>query len=125
MEAIELLKQYAKGQRDFKGVSYIGKCFKSQDLSEAYLLYANLPGANLKDANLKDAHLLYADFSGANLSDANLSGVNLSNANLSDSNLKGVNLKDVHWNEETDWSGAQKLETTVNIPKILIEKLLS
>ena len=62
MTAAELLKAYAKGERNFKGV--------------------DLSGANLEDAELSEADFSGADFSGANLSYADLRYANFSEAIL-------------------------------------------
>lgn len=62
------------------------------NLSNRYLLYANLRFADLSGANLICADLLGADLSGANLSDANLLGANLIGANLSDAKFTGSEL---------------------------------
>jgi uncharacterized protein YjbI with pentapeptide repeats len=67
------------------------------DLSQAYLVGANLSsaylvGANLSSANLSEAYLVGANLSEANLSSAYLVGANLSEANLSSANLSEANL---------------------------------
>jgi len=87
MNAEEILKRYAEGDRDF---------------TKAILLEANLSGANLSRANLSEANLSVANLSGGNLSEANLtkaklnvtklSGANLHKANLTEANLNVANL---------------------------------
>jgi uncharacterized protein YjbI with pentapeptide repeats len=57
MRAEELLKRYAKGERDF---------FKA-NLREANLGGANLSGANLSGADLREANLREANLRGADL----------------------------------------------------------
>ncbi len=68
MDANEVLKRYADGERDFR----------LQDL---------------KGLNFVQATLNHVDFTGTNLSGANLDGADLSDANLNWSNLKGASLK--------------------------------
>ena len=87
MNAEEILKRYAEGDRDF---------------AKVILLEANLSGANLQKANLSEANLSVANLSGSNLSEANLtraklnvtklSGANLHKANLTEANLNVANL---------------------------------
>jgi uncharacterized protein YjbI with pentapeptide repeats len=87
MNAEEILKRYAEGDRDF---------------TQVILLEANLSGANLHQANLTEANLSVANLSGSNLSGAKLnraklnvtklSGANLHKANLTEANLNVANL---------------------------------
>ena len=87
MNAEEILKRYAEGDRDF---------------AKVVLLEANLSGANLHKANLTEANLSVANLSGSNLSETNLtraklnvtklSGANLHKANLTEANLNVANL---------------------------------
>lgn len=71
IDAQELLRRYASGERDFKGI---------------ILHRDDLRGAELHSVNLYGAHLSYVKLRGANLSDSNLSAdfvfSNLRNANL-------------------------------------------
>ena len=92
MDASELLERYAAGERNFIGV----------ELSEPYLVNANLSNANLSNANLVKAYLMDANLSNANLinanlveaylMDANLHNARLSNASLCAVDLSGANL---------------------------------
>lgn len=93
MDAEELIKLYAVGQRDF---SDVGLC--SLDLSDINLAGANLNGArlvgtNLSNANLASTNLSYAYLAGANLSNANLSNANLTSAILAGANLENANFR--------------------------------
>ncbi|WP_088890123.1 pentapeptide repeat-containing protein [Leptolyngbya ohadii] len=63
------------------------------ELSQAGLVFANLPGANLQDANLVQANLSRSNLSGANLRGANLAGASLVNANLSGADLTNADLR--------------------------------
>ena len=78
MDAKELLKQYAAGERNF--------C--NANLSGANLRLTNLSGANLSGANLSRADLFWAE-----LYRANLFAVDLREANLSRANLRGSDLQ--------------------------------
>ncbi|BAZ15614.1 pentapeptide repeat-containing protein [Calothrix sp. NIES-4071] len=83
MDALELIRRYEKGERDFSGIN----------LSKAKLIGANLPGINLWGADLTGANLAKAKLWGANLSLANLAQANLTRANLSGANLQQANLR--------------------------------
>ena len=62
------------------------------DLSGVNLSEAFLMGADLTNADLSEADLSKADLSGANLQDANLSGADLSVADLTGADLRGAQL---------------------------------
>ena len=113
-----------------------GADLQDADLSGAYLKGANLSGAknlsqakNLKDAdlseaNLSEANLSVANLQEANLSEANLSGADLSGADLSGADLSGADLQDIIWNERTDWSNVQGLDSAINVPENWKQQLL-
>lgn len=69
MKASEVLRQYAKGRRDFRGENLRCLSFKGQDKDFSLL---NLQGINLQGANLANASFINADFSNANLKNADL-----------------------------------------------------
>jgi len=87
--AAELLKCYAAGERNFKGVN----------LSGVYLPWVVLSEADLSKANLSEAYLSRAFLGGADLSEANLSKVNLVGGDLSEANLNGANLSQAYLNK--------------------------
>ncbi|MDX2230270.1 MAG: pentapeptide repeat-containing protein [Leptolyngbyaceae cyanobacterium bins.349] len=87
MNAEELLKQYATGERNFPAAK-LGEA----NLSGVNLSKANLSGANLSVANLCGSNLSEADLSKTKLNVAKLSGANLARANLSEANLNVANL---------------------------------
>lgn len=87
MNAEELLKQYATGERNF---SEVNLC--EANLSGVNLSQANFKGANLSVANLCGTNLTEADLSGAKLNVAKLSGANLTRASLAEANLNVANL---------------------------------
>ena len=60
MKASELLRRYAAGERDFRGVSLRGQSLKGQDLSGA-----DFSGADIRSADFTGAVLCGANFSGA------------------------------------------------------------
>ncbi|NET57759.1 MAG: pentapeptide repeat-containing protein [Symploca sp. SIO2E6] len=89
---------------------------------------ANLSGANLRGANFSGAYLIDANLSGANLSGVDLSRADLSGAYLIDANLSGVDLsraylQNIIWNNETQWKNIRGLETAINVPDALKQKL--
>ncbi len=98
----ELLKQYAAGERNLRGVNLseqilCGVDLSGADLSEATLHRTVLEGAdltrvNLSGADLTGAILRRADLSRANLVKANLRGANLRGADLCEADLRGADL---------------------------------
>lgn len=87
MNAEELLKQYATGERNFSAARLC-----EENLSGVNLSKVNLNGANLSVANLCGTNLSEADLSKTKLNVAKLSGANLTKANLSEANLNVANL---------------------------------
>ncbi len=128
---------------NLEGAILLGADLNGVDLSNVILSEADLSGVTLSEAdlsyaNLKDAILLGCDLSYANLNSANLSGSNLTGANLGGADLSGTdlsyailggvdlseaNLDAIAWNENQTWSGVRGLETALNIPAALKEKL--
>ena len=128
---------------NLKGAILLGADLTGVELNSVILNEADLSGvilneADLRCADLSDAILFGTDFSYANLSSANLSGSNLSGAilngadlshtNLSYAILSGVDLNDANlekmtWNENLEWEGVCGLDTAVNVPDALKEKL--
>ncbi|MDY6941292.1 MAG: pentapeptide repeat-containing protein [Cyanobacteriota bacterium] len=91
--AIELLRRYETGEREFdrarlSGADLHGAVLHGIDLSEAILAEANLSGADLRGADLS-----WADLSGANLEGTDLRGAILTRADLSNANLTRANLR--------------------------------
>jgi uncharacterized protein YjbI with pentapeptide repeats len=128
---------------DLQGATLLGADLNGVDLSNVILSEADLSGvtlseANLSCANLTDAILSGSDLSYANLNSANLSGSNLTGANLGGADLSGTdlsyailggvdlsqaNLDAIAWNENQAWSEVRGLETALNVPAALKEKL--
>ncbi|AFZ18804.1 pentapeptide repeat-containing protein [Allocoleopsis franciscana] len=83
MKADELLRQYAAGERYFRGVSLQGIYLRGVSLSGADLRWVDLSRASLMDVDLSQANL-----HGANLSSSNLLMANLNQACLSQANFQ-------------------------------------
>ncbi|OCR01981.1 hypothetical protein BCD67_05735 [Oscillatoriales cyanobacterium USR001] len=99
MDAEELLKKYAAGERDFTAILLCEANLSRVNLSganfsEAILSLTNMSGSNLCDANLRKAKLNVARLSGANLTRANLSGAILNVANLIRADLNSADLSE-------------------------------
>jgi uncharacterized protein YjbI with pentapeptide repeats len=97
MQAEEILKQYADGERNFSGINITEVNLSRAnltgiDFSDATLSIANFTGANLSEANLSGAKLNVAKMSGANFSQTKFNGAILNVANLVRANLKGTQL---------------------------------
>lgn len=102
MKPEELLKRYASGERDFRGIelqeaNLEGANLEGADLSNTVLCLANLNRSNLTDANLSHANLVGTDlmhtigirakFTGAKVLGADLRGSNFSQADFTDALL--------------------------------------
>jgi uncharacterized protein YjbI with pentapeptide repeats len=103
MKADELLRQYAAGERYFRGVSLQGIYLRGVslsgadlrwvDLSRASLMDVDLSQANLHGANLSSSNLLMANLSQACLSQANFTSAILIKADLSEASLHTTNFQ--------------------------------
>ncbi|MBF2066035.1 MAG: pentapeptide repeat-containing protein [Calothrix sp. C42_A2020_038] len=105
-------------EANLSGVTLSEADLQSADLSEAILCGTDLSFANLNNANLSSSNLTNTIFSGADLS-----GANLSYAVLEETDFKNTNLEAITWNDNQSWEGAHGLETALNIPAQLKEKL--
>ena len=122
MDASELLKRYAAGERGFFYLNLSGANLLEADLSETCLSDTDLSGAILRRANLSGAYLsgadLYeADLSGANLRGANLHGAFLVKTDLSKANLCGADLREADLSE-ADLSGANLCKADLSGAKL-------
>lgn len=93
MDAEELIRHYAAGERDFSDVGLTGLDLSGINLAVANLTGAKLVSANLSGANLTGANLSYAYLDGANLSSANLTDANVTSATLGGANLENASLR--------------------------------
>jgi len=109
MNAEELLRRYAAGERNFSGLSddidLSGVVLTGVNLSEANLNCVGMSGANLSEANLRKSDLSDIDLTGANLNGANLCEANLNCAYLSTAKFKAADLSDANL-ENADLTGA-------------------
>lgn len=106
MDAEELLKRYAAGERDFSGLNLRGAKLNGVDPSIDDLgaynkpyengIAADLSGINLSEADLTDAELSGTNLSNANLSRANLNRAGLGQCNLTNTNFRGANLTEAY-----------------------------
>ncbi|HEY9743939.1 MAG TPA: pentapeptide repeat-containing protein [Coleofasciculaceae cyanobacterium] len=92
MEADDLLRRYAAGERDFMEADLSWEDLSGANLSQIILGNANLNETNLSKTNLSNANLMGADLRKANLKEAYLSGALLSQANLEEADLRGANI---------------------------------
>lgn len=112
--AIQIIKQYSAGERQFSQVNLEranleAACLSEINLSSSVLNYAILEQANLSNssfqasslvkaslsrANLRGADFTKADLTGANMTGAVLIGANFAHANLSKANVSLSRLKD-------------------------------
>ncbi len=121
------------GEANLRGTNLRGANLRGANLGGANLKEANLGGANLKGANLVGTTLVGttlvgttlvdANLGGANLVDVNLRGTNLGGANLKGANLKGACFEAINWDDKTIWENVRCLETAVNVPERLKQKL--
>lgn len=97
MTAEELLERYATGERDFRGIT----------LYKANLIKVNLSGADFSNANLSDSYLIAANLKncvfqktcleGVDLTSAVLVRADLGNDNLTSSRLIGSNCREANF----------------------------
>ncbi len=90
---------------NLSGANFSGAYLRKANFSEADLRGANLSGSKLIEADLSKADLREANLSGADLNKADLSGTNLSGANLSKADLREADFREADV-READLSGA-------------------
>jgi uncharacterized protein YjbI with pentapeptide repeats len=105
-------------QADLSGVSLSEANLQSADLTEAILFGTDLSFANLSQANLSGSNLIGAILSGADLSYTDLSYAIITGVEFSNANLEAV-----IWNDAQQWEDVRGLETALNVPAALKEKL--
>ncbi len=104
----DLLKRYAIGERDFRGIDLRGADFRGEDLSDANFFGANFCDAGLCGVNLQGSIFRGAKFRHTDLSDANFFGADLRESNITSTYLWGANLKGAHMPEDTGTSEVAK-----------------
>jgi uncharacterized protein YjbI with pentapeptide repeats len=72
MDANEVLRRYAAGERNFRQADWRGISLAKANLSGVDLTGAHLSNADLSDSDLSSANLNWAGLKGANFSRANL-----------------------------------------------------
>lgn len=82
-----------------KGIDLSNTYLVQADLRESILIGANLEETDLRKADLSEANLSRANLIGANLAEAKLTKVNLTGANLSKADLRGAVLDRVEFYE--------------------------
>ncbi|NEQ66149.1 MAG: pentapeptide repeat-containing protein [Symploca sp. SIO2D2] len=121
MDAGELLRLYAQGERSFVGANFCNLHLSGANLSGANLSGANLSRADLCDANLSNANLRGADFSRAYLCRAYLSKADLSRADLRGTDLRGTDLRGTDL-RGTDLRGTDLRGSEINLTTKLDDK---
>lgn len=82
MDANEVLRRYANGERDFRLQDLHGLSFIQANLNNA-----DFTGSNLRGADLSNADLGNANFNWANLQGTNLKGTCLKGAKMPDGRI--------------------------------------
>jgi uncharacterized protein YjbI with pentapeptide repeats len=118
---------------DLSGVNLSNVNLSEADLTGVNISEANLQGADLSEAVLYGTDLSYTNLNGANLSSSNLTGSILNGADLRGANLsyaildgadfKGADLEGIIWNNNQSWEGVRGLESALNVPAELKQKL--
>jgi uncharacterized protein YjbI with pentapeptide repeats len=106
MDAYELRKLYASGQKTFThvdliGISLYGTKLPGINIVECNLSDANLSRVDLRESNFSRTNLHRVNFSGSNLWEADLSETNLAEANLATTDLRRANLSNADLNGAT------------------------
>ncbi|MEM6352804.1 MAG: pentapeptide repeat-containing protein [Cyanobacteria bacterium P01_D01_bin.14] len=103
--------------------SLVGASLVGASLVRTRLGGARLNDANLDDVNLVRASLVRANLDGTSLVRANLDSANLKSVSLDDANLVRARLSNISWDEKTNWTNTQGLETAINVPRVLEKHL--
>ena len=108
MQASELLRRYAAGERDFRFAD-----LRNVSLRWAWLLEVNLDNANLEGVTFAGASMMAASLRWANLTRADLTRTDLRYADLSNATLRDAFLCD------TDLGGA-KTDYTIDLTRAYV-----
>jgi len=96
LTADDLLRRYAKGERNFKNIDLSHEKLSNKNLNGIDLGNSNLKGVDFRGSNLSEALLDDTLLVGADLSNANLIGANLDGAILIRANLSNADLTNAH-----------------------------
>lgn len=91
MDANEVLRLYATGERNFREQDWRGLSFVNANLRGIDLTGANLNNSNLSNSDLSNANLNWVNLKGANLSGANLLGVKMPDGYMHNDFLESAN----------------------------------
>lgn len=95
----ELIRSYAKGQKDFSNTELRSTSLIGASLSGIILNGSNLRQANLSKANLSHSNLIRVNLTQANLTQANLTEANLAKSFFYQANLESAHLKGANFSE--------------------------
>ena len=106
----EIVKEYAKGRRDFKFINADGVDLAGADLTGSSFYCSSLQGADFGDARLthvqfKAANLSFANFEGAQVNSTDLIGTLFYETSFRDADLTGACLSHSDC-QRADFSGA-------------------
>ncbi|BAY42808.1 pentapeptide repeat protein [Scytonema sp. HK-05] len=91
MDANEVLRRYAAGERNFRQADWRGISLAKANLSGVDLSGAHLNNADLSNSDLSSANLNWAGLKGANFSGANLKGAKMPNGRMHNDRLESAN----------------------------------
>ena len=107
---------------NLRGVDFTGAKLTGADLEETNLAGAELRAVNLDEANLTDAELIGVKLIGAELIGSKLTGAKLMSADLSGSNLTEANLKKAKLTgadlREVNLTGAKLISADLSVAKL-------
>lgn len=101
MKRDDVIKRYAAGERDFRGLDFGNLDLHSINLSGVNLSNADMQYVNLCGAILKEANFLRTDLYGAKLNGANLYKADLHHARLDCASFYRANLSETDLRETT------------------------
>jgi uncharacterized protein YjbI with pentapeptide repeats len=91
MDANQIIKRYANGERNFRSQDLKNLSFIQTDLSGADFTGADLSGADLSNSDLNRANFNWTILKGTNLSGANLRGAKMPDGRTHNDYLESAN----------------------------------